>query len=107
MLPGCENAYRSCCAFWHLSVEHHAFPNAAFDGSAYRSTGHGLPTGHCLRSKAHLCAALPYAGRVGEANLAAFLRNPQRYNPKTAITFPGLKSAKDTHDVIAYIMGGR
>jgi cytochrome c2 len=49
----------------------------------------------------------PYAGRVGEANLAAFLKNPQRYNPKTAMTFPGLKSAKDTDDVIAYIMGGR
>jgi cytochrome c2 len=55
----------------------------------------------------HSChAALPYTGRVGEANLPQFLTNPRRYNPKTAMTFPGLKSKKDIDDVIAYITGG-
>jgi cytochrome c2 len=56
----------------------------------------------------HTChAALPYTGRVGEANLPLFLANPRRYNPKTAMTFPGLRSKKDIDDVIAYITGGR
>jgi cytochrome c2 len=54
----------------------------------------------------HVChAALPYTGRIGEANLPVFLKNPRRYNPKTAMTFPGLKSKKDIDDVIAYITG--
>jgi cytochrome c2 len=54
----------------------------------------------------HAChAALPYTGRVGVANLPAFLANPRRYNPKTAMTFPGLKRKKDIDDVIAYITG--
>jgi cytochrome c2 len=45
----------------------------------------------------HTChAALPYTGRVGEANLPLFLANPRRYNPKTAMTFPGLKSKRRT-----------
>ena len=53
----------------------------------------------------HQChAALPYTGRV--KNLAAFLANPRRANPKTAMTFPGLRSKKDIDDVIAYITGG-
>jgi cytochrome c2 len=54
----------------------------------------------------HTChAALPYTGRIGEANLAAFLSNPRRYNPRTAMTFPGLKSRKDIDNVISYITG--
>jgi hypothetical protein len=32
--------------------------------------------------------------------------NPQGYNPKTAMTFRGLRSRKDIDDVIAYIKGG-
>lgn len=53
----------------------------------------------------HKChAALPYTGRV--KNLAAFLANPRRANPKTAMTFPGLRSKKEIDDVIAYITGG-
>lgn len=56
----------------------------------------------------HAChAALPYTGRIGEANLPLFLANPRRYNPKTAMTFPGLRREKDIDDVIAYITGGR
>lgn len=47
-------------------------------------------------------AALPYTGRVGD-RLAAFLANPRRVNPKTAMTFPGLRSKKQIDDVIAYI----
>jgi cytochrome c2 len=61
-----------------------------------------------FETRCHTChAALPYTGRVGEANLVAFLKNPRRYNPKTAMTFPGLKSKKDIDDVIAYITGSR
>ena len=52
-------------------------------------------------------AALPYVGRIGEANLPLFLANPRRFNPKTAMTFPGLQSKKDIDDVIAYITGPR
>ena len=52
----------------------------------------------------HAChAALPYTGRIGEANLPLFLANPRRYNPKTAMTFPGLQRKKDIDDVIAYL----
>lgn len=55
----------------------------------------------------HAChAALPYTGRIGDANLPQFLANPRRYNPKTAMTFPGLRSKKDIDDVIAYITAG-
>jgi cytochrome c2 len=55
----------------------------------------------------HAChAALPYTGRVGVANLPAFLANPRRYNPKTAMTFPGLRSRKDIADVISFITAG-
>ena len=55
----------------------------------------------------HKChAALPYTGRIGVANLPAFLANPRRYKPTTAMTFPGLKRKKDIDDVIAYITGG-
>jgi cytochrome c2 len=54
----------------------------------------------------HAChAALPYIGRIGEANLPLFLANPRRFNPKTAMTFPGLQRKKDIDDVIAYITG--
>jgi cytochrome c2 len=56
----------------------------------------------------HAChAALPYTGRVGDGNLPQFLANPRRYNPKTAMTFPGLRSKRDIDDVIAYITGAR
>jgi cytochrome c2 len=56
----------------------------------------------------HAChAALPYIGRIGEANLPLFLANPRRFNPKTAMTFPGLQRKKDIDDVIAYITGPR
>ena len=51
-------------------------------------------------------AALPYTGRIGVANLPAFLANPRRYKPTTAMTFPGLKRKKDIDDVIAYITQG-
>ncbi len=55
----------------------------------------------------HTChAALPYTGRVGDANLPRFLANPRRYNPNTAMTFPGLRSKKDIDDVIAFITAG-
>jgi cytochrome c2 len=54
----------------------------------------------------HTChAALPYTGRIGVANLPKFLANPRRYKPDTAMTFPGLRSAKDIDDVIAFITG--
>lgn len=57
-------------------------------------------------TKCHRChAALPYTGRV--KNLAVFLRNPKKANPKTAMTFRGLKKKKDIDDVIAYITGDR
>ncbi len=55
----------------------------------------------------HTChTALPYTGRVGDANLPAFLANPRGYNPRTAMTFPGLRSRKDIDDVIAFITAG-
>jgi cytochrome c2 len=55
----------------------------------------------------HKChAALPYTGRIGVGNLPAFLANPRRYKPTTAMTFPGLKRRKDIDDVIAYITQG-
>ncbi len=55
----------------------------------------------------HTChAALPYTGRIGDANLPQFLANPKRYKPTTAMTFPGLKSKKDIDDVIAFITAG-
>jgi cytochrome c2 len=54
----------------------------------------------------HGChAALPYTGRIGEDNLPRFLANPRRYNPRTAMTFPGLQRRSDIDDVIAYITG--
>jgi cytochrome c2 len=56
----------------------------------------------------HAChAALPYTGRIGVANLPKFLANPRRYNPKTAMTFPGLRSRKDIADVISFITENR
>jgi cytochrome c2 len=55
----------------------------------------------------HTChAALPYTGRIGDANLPAFLANPRRYKPTTAMTFPGLRRQKDIEDVIAFITAG-
>jgi cytochrome c2 len=61
-----------------------------------------------FQTRCHSChAALPYTGRIGVENLPAFLANPRRYNPKTAMTFPGLRDKKDIEDVIAYITGAR
>ena len=55
-------------------------------------------------TRCHGChAALPYIGRIGVVNLPMFLANPRRFNPKTAMTFPGLRSKKEIDDVIAYI----
>lgn len=55
----------------------------------------------------HTChAAPPYTGRIGDVNLPAFLANPRRYKPTTAMTFPGLKSQNDIEDVVAYITLG-
>ena len=55
----------------------------------------------------HIChqchAAPPYTGRIGVENLPKFLANPKGYKPTTAMTFPGLRRAKDIDDVIAYI----
>lgn len=51
-------------------------------------------------------AALPYTGRIGDANLPAFLANPRRYKPATAMKFAGLHSQKDIDDVIAFITAG-
>ncbi len=48
-------------------------------------------------------AAPPYIGRIGEANLPRFIANPRRFNPNTAMTFPGLQRKKDIDDVIAFI----
>jgi cytochrome c2 len=57
-----------------------------------------------FETRCHGChAAPPYIGRVGEANLPKFLANPRRFNPKTAMTFPGLRSKKDIDDVIAFL----
>jgi cytochrome c2 len=55
----------------------------------------------------HAChAALPYTGRIGDANLPKFLANPKGYKPETGMTFPGLRSKKDIDDVIAFITAG-
>ena len=55
----------------------------------------------------HGChAALPYTGRIGDANLSKFLANPKGYKPTTAMTFPGLRNQKDIDDVIAFITKG-
>ena len=70
---------------------------AAVSGAGDPAAGKAVFEANCRTCH----AALPYAGRVG--NLAAFLANPRLYNPKTAMTFPGLKRRKDIDDVIAYI----
>ena len=55
----------------------------------------------------HAChAALPYTGRIGDANLPKFLANPRGYKPETAMTFPGLRNKRDIDDVIAFITAG-
>ncbi len=57
-----------------------------------------------FETRCHGChAAPPYIGRIGEASLPMFLANPRRFNPKTAMTFPGLRSKKDIDDVIAFL----
>jgi cytochrome c2 len=47
--------------------------------------------------------AAVHGGRIGAANLPKFLANPRRYKPDTAMTFPGLRSAKDVDDVISFV----
>ena len=74
-------------------------------GAAVSGAGDPAAGKAVFEAKCRTChAALPYTGRVG--NLAAFLANPRGYNPKTAMTFRGLRSRKDIDDVIAYIKGG-
>ena len=48
-------------------------------------------------------AALPYIGWIGVDNLPAFLANPRRCKPSTAMTIPGLHSEKDIMDLVAFI----
>lgn len=75
-------------------------------GTISRAAGDVAAGKAIFDSKCHRChAALPYTGRV--KNLAAFLANPRKVNPNTAMTFPGLKSKKDIDNVIVYITGGR
>ena len=38
-----------------------------------------------------------------DENLEKFLTKPKKFLPKTKMTFPGLKSAADQANVIAYI----
>jgi len=79
-------------------------PLAIFAAIAAPRTGDPVAGKAIFDHICHAChAALPYTGRVGDANLPAFLANPRRYNPKTAMTFPGLRSKKDIADVISYI----
>ncbi len=79
------------------------------DAAADRSWAGDALAGKAIFERiCHAChAALPYVGRIGEANLPLFLANPRRFNPKTAMTFPGLQKKKDIDDVIAYITGPR
>jgi cytochrome c2 len=81
------------------------FAGAAIVGGASSALAGDPEAGKAVfERRCHGChAAPPYIGRVGEANLPMFLANPRRFNPKTAMTFPGLKSKKDIDDVIAYL----
>ena len=85
---------------WGLSVALIAFaPPLAARADGDREAGKAI-----FQKVCHSChAALPYTGRIGVENLPAFLANPKRYKPSTAMTFPGLRSKKDIADVIAYI----
>lgn len=76
-------------------------------GAAPASAGDAVAGQAIFQTICHKChAALPYTGRIGVGNLPAFLANPRRYKPSTAMTFPGLKRCKDIDDVIAYIRQG-
>ena len=84
-----------------------AAPLAILIGTSVSWAGDPLAGKAVFETICHGChAALPYTGRVGDANLPAFLANPRRFNPKTAMTFPGLRRKKDIDDVIAYITAG-
>lgn len=84
-----------------------ATPVAVLCGTAMSRAADPVAGKAVFETRCRTChAALPYIGRVGEANLAAFLANPRRYNPRTAMTFPGLQRKNDIDDVIAYITGG-
>lgn len=81
-----------------------ATPIVGFAGTSGCWAGDPVAGKAIFERVCHTChAALPYTGRVGVANLPAFLANPRRYNPNTAMTFPGLRSKKDIDDVIAFI----
>ncbi len=83
-----------------------AIAMAAVFGAAESRAGDAVAGKLVFEKICHAChAALPYTGRVGEANLPRFLANPRRFNPKTAMTFPGLRRQKDIDDVIAFITG--
>jgi len=77
----------------------------AFAPSGAAKAGGDPEAGKAIFQKVcHAChAALPYTGRIGVENLPAFLANPKRYKPSTAMTFAGLRSTKDIADVIAFI----
>jgi cytochrome c2 len=80
---------------------------ASMAGSGFALAGDPVAGKAIFQNICHKChAALPYTGRIGDANLPAFLANPRRYKPSTAMTFPGLKRKKDIDDVIAYITQG-
>ncbi|HYA71817.1 MAG TPA: hypothetical protein VEF36_01535 [Roseiarcus sp.] len=84
-----------------------AAPIAALASAALCWAGDPVAGRAIFEQTCHTChAALPYTGRLGDANLPAFLANPRRYNPKTAMTFPGLRSKKEIDDVIAFITAG-
>jgi len=83
-----------------------AIAMAALFGAGESQAGDAVAGKLIFEKICHAChAALPYTGRVGEANLPLFLANPRRFNPKTAMTFPGLRRQKDIDDVIAFITG--
>ncbi len=82
-------------------------PIAAMTGAGYAWAGDPEAGKKIFQTICHAChAALPYTGRIGDANLPQFLANPKRYKPTTAMTFPGLRNQKDIDDVIAYITAG-
>ena len=76
----------------------------ALVGSREARAGDPIPGKAIFEKICHAChAALPYTGRIGEANLPKFLASPKGYKPDTAMTFPGLRNRKDIDDVIAFI----
>jgi cytochrome c2 len=84
-----------------------AAPIAATVGAFHSWAGDPIAGKAIFEHIRHTChAALPNTGRIGDANLPAFLANRRRYKPTSAMTFPGLRSRKDIDDVIAFITAG-